>query len=85
MNDIPRQPFIFEGVDSEANLYPRAKSAATTAYETLSNAGNRIAETFENAKKPGMPLSVLSNVAREAPLASLLAAFLIGVAIARRR
>ncbi len=85
MNDIPRQPFIFEGVDSDADPYPAAKSTASKVYETLSNAGNKISETFENAKKPGMPLSVLSNVAREAPLASLLAAFLVGVAVARRR
>jgi hypothetical protein len=32
-----------------------------------------------------MPLSILSNVAREAPLGSLLCAFLLGVAVARRR
>jgi hypothetical protein len=31
-----------------------------------------------------MPLSVLSNIAREAPLGSLLIAFLLGVAVARR-
>jgi hypothetical protein len=30
-------------------------------------------------------LSILSNMAREAPLGSLLAAFLLGVAVARRR
>jgi hypothetical protein len=32
-----------------------------------------------------MPLSILANVAREAPLGSLLVAFLLGVAVARRR
>ena len=31
-----------------------------------------------------MPLSVLSNVTREAPLGSLLVAFLLGVAVAGR-
>jgi hypothetical protein len=30
-------------------------------------------------------LSILSNVTREAPLGSLLVAFLLGVAVARRR
>jgi len=35
--------------------------------------------------KPRMPLSILSNIAREAPLGSLLFAFLLGIAIARRR
>jgi len=32
-----------------------------------------------------MPLSILSHIAREAPLGSLLIAFLLGVAVARRR
>jgi hypothetical protein len=32
-----------------------------------------------------MPLSILSNIAREAPLGSLLVAFLLGAAVARRR
>jgi hypothetical protein len=32
-----------------------------------------------------MPLSILSNIAHEAPLCSLLIAFLLGVAVARRR
>ena len=81
MNDIPRQPYIYEGVDPVAE----PKSAAASVYEALSRAGHTITETFDNAKKPGMPLSVLSNVAREAPLASLAAAFLLGIAIARRR
>jgi hypothetical protein len=31
-----------------------------------------------------MPLNVLSNLVREAPLGSLLAAFLIGLIVARR-
>ena len=40
---------------------------------------------IEAGRKPGMPLSILSNIAREAPLGSLLVAFLLGVAVARRR
>jgi len=31
------------------------------------------------------PLSILRHIAREAPLGSLLIAFLLGVAVARRR
>ncbi len=81
MTDIPRQPYIYEGADPTAE----PKSFASNLFETLSRAGDTITETFDNAKKPGMPLSVLSNVAREAPLASLAVAFLVGVAVARRR
>jgi hypothetical protein len=46
---------------------------------------NRVSGAIEAGRRPGMPLSVLSNIAREAPLGSLLVAFLLGVAIARRR
>ena len=45
----------------------------------------RIGEAVDSGRKPGMPLSVLSNIAREAPLGSRLIAFLLGVAVARRR
>ena len=45
----------------------------------------RVGDAIEAGRKPGMPLSVLSNIAREAPLGALLCAFLLGVAFARRR
>ena len=85
MTDIPRQPYIYEGADFADDPKPTLKSVASNVYETLSGAAHRVSETYENAKKPGMPLSVLSNVAREAPLASLAIAFLVGIAVARRR
>jgi hypothetical protein len=44
-----------------------------------------VGEAVDSGRKPGMPLSVLSNIAREAPLGSLVIAFLLGVAVARRR
>jgi hypothetical protein len=60
-----------------------------TPAETLSSAvrgaAHRVVDAYETGKKPGMPLSVLSNIAREAPLGSLLIAFLLGMAVARRR
>ena len=46
---------------------------------------NRVRGAIEAGRKPGRPLSILSNVTREAPLGSLLVAFLLGVAVARRR
>src|SRR5216684_9145710 len=39
----------------------------------------RVSGAIEAGRKPGMPLSILSNIAREAPLGSLLIAFLLGV------
>ena len=46
---------------------------------------HRVSDVIDAGRKPGMPLSILSNIAREAPLGSLLVAFLLGVALARRQ
>jgi hypothetical protein len=87
-DDAPTPPFIYEGVD----LVPEEKSTLSEVVDTVkgaaqhvSNAAHRVGDTIEAGKKPGMPLSVIANVAREAPLASLLVAFLLGVAVARPR
>ena len=77
--DVPLSP-SFEGLDPEV----QPKSAATEALDGLKDAGRRARDAIEAARQPGMPLSVLSNVAREAPLGSLLMAFLLGIAIGRR-
>jgi len=51
----------------------------------LQAAAERLGDAITAARRPGMPLSTVSAIAREAPLASLLVAFLFGVAIGRRR
>ena len=53
--------------------------------DALKGTAQRIGQAVDFGPEPGMPLSVLSNIAREAPLGSLLIAFLLGVAVARRR
>ena len=61
------------------------KSTVADVSEAMKSATHTIGNAIETGRRPGMPLSVLSNVAREAPLGSLLIAFLLGVAVARRR
>jgi hypothetical protein len=61
------------------------KSTVTEVSDAVKGTVNRISGAIEAGRKPGMPLSILSNIAREAPLGSLLAAFLLGIAVARRR
>ena len=61
------------------------KSTVAEASEAVKGTAHRIGAAIDKGRKPGMPLSILSNIAREAPLASLLVAFLLGVAVARRR
>jgi hypothetical protein len=83
-DDIPQPPYIYEGVEPVAET-PTVAETVTRAAHAVGDTLERAGESWERAKKPGMPLSVISNVAREAPLGSLLVAFLLGVAFARRR
>ena len=79
-DDIPLSPPIYE--DPDAALY--RKSPTAEAVDALKSATARAKAAIEAGRRPGMPLSVLTNVAREAPLGSLAIAFLLGVAIGRR-
>jgi hypothetical protein len=63
----------------------KPRSTVAEVADAVKTATQTIGDAIETGKKPGMPLSVLSNIAREAPLGSLLVAFLLGVAVARRR
>lgn len=80
-DDMPSPPLVYEGLDP----HPAPKSAIDEISDAVTGAANRVGGAIENGKRPGMPLSILSNIAREAPLGSLLVAFLLGVAVARRR
>jgi hypothetical protein len=80
-DDIPPPPFVYEGLDP----VPESKSTIEEVSDAVKGAASRVSDAIETGRKPGMPLSILSNIAREAPLGSLLVAFLLGVAVARRR
>jgi hypothetical protein len=80
VDDTPQQPYIYEGLDP----VPEPKSTIAEASEAVKGAVKGIGNAIETGRKPGMPLNVLSNLVREAPLGSLLAAFLIGFIVARR-
>ena len=80
-DDIPLAPFAHESLD----FVPEPKSTIAEVSEAMKGTLHRISGAIEAGRKPGMPLNILSNVAREAPLGSLLVAFLLGVAVARRR
>ena len=82
MNDeIPLSPPIYD--DPDAALIYR-KPRTTDAVDALKSAIGRVQAAIEAGRQPGMPLSVLSNMAKEAPLGSLAIAFLLGIAIGRR-
>jgi hypothetical protein len=77
----PPPPFVYEGLDP----VPEPKSTLAEMSDAVKGTVHRIGDAIETGRKPGMPLSILSNIVREAPLGSLLVAFLLGVAFARRR
>jgi hypothetical protein len=74
-------PYVYDGLDPVRER----RSIFAEAAEVMNSVITYIGDTIERGRKPGMPLSILSNVTREAPLGSLLLAFLLGVAVARRR
>jgi hypothetical protein len=74
-------PPPFEAVDPESDQ----KSKMAEVSDAVVGTAHRIGDAIDAGKRPGMPLSILSNIAREAPLGSLLVAFLLGVVVARRR
>jgi hypothetical protein len=80
-DDIQSPPLVYEGLDPAAE----PKSTIAEVSEAVKDTAHRVGNAIEAGRKPGMPLSILSNVVREAPLGSLLVAFLLGVAVARRR
>ena len=73
-------PLVYGGLDP----IPKPKSAMSEIPKLCRRRAGRVSRTIEAGRRPGMPLSVLSDIVRGAPLASLLTAFLLGVAVARR-
>jgi hypothetical protein len=76
------QPGMAERAIDTATDVSRRMTEVSAA---LRAAIDRLGEAIATARQPGKPLSTISAIAREAPLASLFVAFLFGVAVARRR
>jgi hypothetical protein len=83
-------------IETEPTLQPgmveRAIDTATDGSLTITEvsaglqvAVNRLSGAIAAARQPGRPLSIISAITREAPLASLFVAFLFGISVARRR
>jgi hypothetical protein len=77
---------------TQPGMAERAIDTATDVSRTITElsaalrtAVDRLSQAIATARQPGKPLSTISAITRKAPLASLLVAFLFGVAIARRR
>ena len=84
-DDATTPTYIYEGVDPVPEPKSTISETISEVTDTVKETVHRLGDAIESGKKPGMPLSILANVAREAPLGSLLVAFLLGVAVARLR
>jgi hypothetical protein len=81
-----------ETPELQPGMAERAIDTATDVSRTITEvsaalqaAVDRLSEVVATARQPGKPLSTISAITREAPLASLFVAFLFGIAVARRR
>ena len=79
---MPPQPGVAERAIDAATDVSRTITDVTA---TLRLAVDRLGDAIAAARQPGQPLSTISAITREAPLASLFVAFLFGVAVTRRR
>jgi len=80
--DIPDQPGIAARAIDTATDVSRTIGEVTGA---LSVAVDRLSAAIADARRPGRPLAIISAMTRQAPLTSLIVAFTIGLAVARRR
>lgn len=64
---------------------PRPVNLIDQAAQAFRSASQRVNEAIAAVQEPGMPLDTLGRWTRQAPLPALVAAFLVGVIVARRR
>jgi hypothetical protein len=78
---IPQPGVAQRAIDTATDV----SHTITEVSAALQAAVDRLSEAIATARQPGQPLSTISAITREAPLASLFVAFLFGIAVARRR
>ena len=80
-SDLSQPGMAERAIDTAADV----SRTITEVSAALRTAVDRLGDAIATARQPGKPLSTISAITREAPLASLLVAFLFGVAVTRRR
>ena len=80
--ESPLQPTIGERAIDTATDVSRTITEVSTG---LRAAVDRLSDAIATSRRPGGTLATVSAITREAPLACLFVAFLLGVAVTRRR
>ena len=66
-------------------LLPEEPSTAAKVADGIKTATGAMSDAIDAGREPGMPLDTLARAVREAPLAALAVAFLVGYAFAKPR
>ena len=64
-------------------LLPEEPSTAAKVADGIKTATGAVSDAIEAGREPGMPLDVVAKAVRQAPLAALAIAFMVGVVFAR--
>jgi hypothetical protein len=66
-------------------LLPEEPSTAAKVADSIKTATGAVSDAIETGLEPGMPLNIVVNAVRQAPLAALGIAFMLGIVFARPR
>jgi hypothetical protein len=66
-------------------LLPEEPSTAAKVADGIKTATGAVSDAIETGLEPGMPLDIVVNAVRQAPLAALGIAFMLGIVFARPR
>ncbi len=70
--------------DQTPSVTEQLSDVTSTVTESVKSAASTIRSAIEEGRRPGNSLDTLSKVVRQAPLAALVVAFLVGRASKRR-
>lgn len=64
---------------------PEESSTAEKVIDGIQSASQHVSDAIQTGRRPGMPLDTLAKAVREAPLAALGIAFMLGIVFAKPR
>jgi hypothetical protein len=74
-----------EAMTDDFKLVPEEPSTAAKVADGIKTATGTVSDAIDVGREPGMPLDTLAQAVREAPLAALAIAFMVGAVFAGRR
>jgi hypothetical protein len=72
-----------QAMTDDFTLLPEEPSTAAKVADGIKTATGAVSDAMKVGQEPGMPLDTLKKAVRQAPLAALAIAFMVGVVFAR--